>query len=102
MERVDIFYAYENSTDMAKSKYVCIQIDMVDLKKILQKMDTVHRCIRERANTKMQICKLTKFTVFASLFTNLPMACKDAALLEPLLKNHNVNCPKFVKSTRQA
>ena len=46
------FYAHENNTLMERSKLVCTPDDIINLKEKLQKMDTVDRCTRERANTK--------------------------------------------------
>ena len=40
-------------------------------------------------------------TVFAALFKDVPMGCKDSVLPERLLKNQNVNCPTFEKNTRK-
>ena len=57
--------------------------------------------VHERANTKWNFYKLTNVTVFAALLKYLPMGCKDTVLPEPLLKNHNKNCPTFEKNTLQ-
>ena len=95
------FYAHENNTVMERSKLVCTQTDMTNLKDRMQKMDIVDICTRERANTKSKFYKLTNLTIFASLLKDVPMGCKDTILLEPLLKNHNVNCLTFEKNTLQ-
>ena len=39
--------------------------------------------------------------VFASLLIDIPMGCKDTALPETLLKNHNVNRLTFERNARQ-
>ena len=95
------FYAHENNTNMERSKLVCTQADMTNLKDRMQKMDIVHSCTRERSNTKWKFYKLTILTIFALLLKDVPMGCKDAVLPDPLLKNHNVNCFTFERNTRQ-
>ena len=95
------FYAHENNTVMDRSKLVCTQADMTNLKDRMQKMDIVEICTRERTNTKWSFYKLTNITIFASLLKDLPIGCKDTVLPEPLLKNHKVNCLTFERNTRQ-
>ena len=95
------FYAHENNTIMERSKLVCTQADMTNLKDRMQKMDIVDICTQERTNTKWKFYKLTNLTIFASLLKDVPMACKDTILPEPLLRNRNVNCLTFEKNTRQ-
>ena len=60
------FYAHENNTVMERSKLVCIQDDIANLKEKLQKMDVVDLCSRERTNTRWKCYKLTNLTVFCS------------------------------------
>ena len=86
---------------MERSKLVCTQVDMTNLKDRMQKMDIVDICTQERANTKWKRYKITNLTIFASLLKDVPMGCKDTVLPDPLLKTHNVNCPTFEKNTRQ-
>ena len=95
------FYAQENNTIMGRSKLVCTQADMTNLKDRVQKMDIVYYCTQERANTMWKFYKLTTLTIFASLFKVAPMGCKDTILPELLLENHNVNCLTFERNTRQ-
>ena len=95
------FYAHENNTIMKRAKLVCTQADMTNLKDRRQKMDIFDLCTRERASTKWKLNKLTNLTVLASLLKDVPMGCKDTVLPEPLLKNHNVSCLTFERSTRQ-
>ena len=95
------FYAHENNTIMERSKLVCTQADMTNLKDRMQKMDIVDICTRERAITKWKFYKLTNFTIFASLLKDVPMGCKDTLLPEPLLENHNVNCLTYEKNSLQ-
>ena len=95
------FYSHENNTVMERSKLVCTQADMTNLKERMHKMDIVHLCTRERTNTKWKFYKLTNLTSFASLLRDVPMGCKDTVLPEPLLKNHNVICLTFERKTRQ-
>ena len=75
------FYAHENNTVMKRSKLVCTPDDITNLKEKLQKMDIIDLCTRERANTKWTFYKLTNLTVFAVLFKDVPMDCKDRVLL---------------------
>ena len=95
------FYAHENNTIMERTKLVCTQADMTNLKKRMQKMDIVDLCTRERSNTKWKFYKLTNLTILASLLIDVAMGCKDTVLPEPLLKHHNMNCLTFEKNTRQ-
>ena len=95
------FYAHENNAIMERAKFVCTESDMTNLKDRLQKMDIVDLCTRDRANTKWNFHKKTNLTIFASLLKDVPMGCKDTVLLEPLLKNHNVNCHTFERNTLQ-
>ena len=86
---------------MERSKLVCTQADMANLKGRMQKMDIVDICTQERSNTKWKFYKLTNLTLFASLLKDVPMGCEDTVLPEPLLKNHNANCLTFERNTRQ-
>ena len=45
------FYAHENNTVMERSKIVCTQADMTNLKDRTQRTDIVDICTRERTNT---------------------------------------------------
>ena len=95
------FYAHEININMERAKLVCTQAEMTDLKHRMQKNDNVDLCTRERANTKWKFYKLTNLTIFAPLLKNVPMGCEDTVLLQPLLKNHNVNCLIFERNTRE-
>ena len=95
------FYAHENNTVMERSKLVCTQADMTNLKDRMHKMDIVDICTRERSSTKWKFYKLTNLTISVSLLKDVPMSCKDTVLPEPILKNHNVNCLTFERNTRQ-
>ena len=95
------FYAHENNTIMDRSKLVCKPADMTNLINRMQKMEIVHICTRERANTKWNFYKVTNLTIFASLLKDVPLGCKDTILPEPLLKNHNVKCHTFGRKLRQ-
>ena len=55
------FYAHENNTIMEKSKLVCTQADMANLKDKMQKMDIVDICTQERASTKWKFHKFANF-----------------------------------------
>ena len=93
------FYAHENNTIMERSKLLCTQSNMTNLKDRMKKMDIVDICAQERANTKWKFYKLTISTCFASPLKDVPMGCKDTVLPESLLKNHNVNCLTFERNT---
>ena len=95
------FYADENKTIMERSKLVCTQADMTNLKSRMQKLDIVDICTREITKTKWKFYNPTNSTIFASLLKNVPMGCKHTVLLEPLLKNHNLNCLTFERNTGQ-
>ena len=94
-------YAHKNSIFTVRSKLVCTQADMTNLKDRNQKLDFVDFCIREGANTKWKIYKLTIFTCFASLLKSVPMGCKETVLPELFFKNHNVNCHTFERNMRR-
>ena len=74
---------------------------MAMLKDFLNKTDVIESCSRERMNTEWRFYKLANLTVFAALFKNLPMGCKDAVLPEPLLRNVTINCLTLEENTRQ-
>ena len=95
------FYTHENNTVMERSKPVCTPNDIANLREKLQKMDTIDLCTRGRDNTKGKFYKLNYRTVFAALLKDIPMGCKDTVLLEPLLRNCNVNCLTFERNTGQ-
>ena len=86
---------------MERSKLVCTRDDIINLKEKLQKMNIVHLCTRERANTKWKFYKLTNLTVFVALLKDVPMGCKDSVLPKPLLKNQNVNCLTCEQNTKK-
>ena len=95
------FYAHENNTLLDRSKLVCTHDDLAILKYFLNKTDVIESCSRERMNTKWRFYKMTNLTVFAVLLKDVPMGCKDAVLLEPLLKNCTINFLTFEENTRQ-
>ena len=85
-----------------RSKLVCTLDDLAKLKDFLNKTDVMESCSRERMDTKWRVYKLTNLAVFAALFKDVPMGCKDAVLPEPLLNNHTINCLPFEENTRQS
>ena len=74
---------------------------MAKLKEILKKTDVIESCTKERSNTKWRFFKLTNLTIFAALFRDIPMGCKDAVLPESLLRNLSIYCLTFERNTRQ-
>ena len=95
------FYSHENNTLLDRSKFVCTHDDLAKLKGFLNKTDVIKSCSREKRNTKWRFSKLTNLTVFAVLVEDVPMGCKNAVLLEPLLRNHTINYLTFEENTRQ-
>ena len=75
--------------------------DIAKVKKISKKTDVIESCTKKSSNTKWRFFKLTNLTIFAALLRDIPIGCKDAVLLESLLKNHTVNCLTFEKNTRK-
>ena len=86
---------------MERSKHVCTQADMTNLKNRMQRIDNVDFYTRGRVNTKWKSYKLTNLTIFASLLKDVPMGCKDAVLPEPHLRNCNFDCLTFERNTSQ-
>ena len=84
-----------------RSKIVCTHDDLAKLKNFLNKTDVIESLSRERMNTKWRFYKLTNLTVFAALLKDVPLGCKDAVLLEPLLRNGTINYLTFEENTRQ-
>ena len=95
------FYAHENNTLLDRSKLVCTHDDLAKFKDFLNKADVIKSCSRERTNTKWRFYKLTNLTVFAALLEDVPMGCKNAVLLEPLLRNGTINYLTYEENTRQ-
>ena len=97
------FYAHENMSLLDRSRLVCAHDYLAKLKDFLNKTGVIESCSRERMNTNLRFYnhKLTNLTVFAALVKDVPMGCRDAVLLKPLLKNGTINCLKFKENTRQ-
>ena len=89
------FYVHGSKTLLEQLKPVSNKEDMAKLKETLKKTDVIESCRKERFNTKWRFLKLTNFTKFAALLTDIRMGCKDAVLPEPLQKNHTTNCLYF-------
>ena len=99
--RFRYFYAHENNTLLDRSKHVCTQDELTNLRDILNKSDVIESCSREKMNTKWRFYNLTNLNVFAALLKDVPMGCKNAVLPEPLLRNGTINCLTFEEVTRQ-
>ena len=67
----------------------------------MRNTDVIGECTEERADTKWKFYKLTNVTVFAALLREVPMACKDTVLPEPLTKNRTVNCLTYEENARK-
>ena len=55
------FYAHENNTIMERSKLVCTQADMTNLKDRMQKMDIVDICTKRENQYKVELLQTYKF-----------------------------------------
>ena len=86
---------------MERSKVVCTQVDLSNLKDRIQKTDIVDIFTREGANTKWKFYKHTNLTFFASLPKGVPMGCEETVLPELLSKNCNVIYLTFERKTKQ-
>ena len=75
------FYAQENNTVMERSKLVCTQADMTNLKDRKQKMYFVDVCTRERSNTKWKFHKLTNLTILLRYSKMYPWVVKIQSYL---------------------
>ena len=95
------FYAHENNTLLEESKRVSNKDDMAKLREILKKTDVIESCTKERSNTKWMFFKLTNLTIFAALLKDIPMGCKDAVLLESLLRNLSINCLTYEQNSKK-
>ena len=94
------YYEHEKNILMERSKLVaqrrfgknqeCFQLHSCD--------PSVYNRTR---NTKWKFYKLPNVTVSPALLRKVPMGCKDTVLLEPLTKNHNVNCLAYEENTRK-
>ena len=99
--RFRYLHAHENNTLLDRSKLVCTKDDLTKLKDILNKTVLINWCSRERMNTKWRFYKVKDLTVFAALFKDVPMGCKDAVLPKLQRKNHTINCLNFHENARQ-
>ena len=95
------FYAQENNTLLEQSKLVSNKDDMAKLKEILKITDVIESCTKERTSTKCRFFKLTNLTIFAALFIDIPMGCKDAVLPESFLRNPSINCLTYEENTKK-
>ena len=93
------FDAHENKTLLDLSKLVCTREQLAKLKVFLNKTDVIDSCSREKLSTVWRFYKLINLTVFVAPLKDVLMGCKDAVLLEPLLKNCSVNCLTFEENT---
>ena len=82
-----LFYAHENNTLLDRSKLVCTNNNLANPKDNFNTTDVKESFCRKRLNTKWRFYKFTNLTVFAVLFRDLPLCCKDTVLPKPLLKN---------------
>ena len=95
------FNAHENNTLLDRSKLVCTNENLANLKDFLNKTDVIESCSREKMNTKWRFYKLTNLNVSAACLKDVSMGCKEAVLLKPLLRNDTINCLTFGENTKQ-
>ena len=95
------FYAHENNTLLEQSKFLSNKDDMANMNEILKKTDVIESSTKERSTTKWRFFKLTNLTIFAALFRDVAMGCKDALLSDSLLKNHTVKCLTYELNTKK-
>ena len=76
-ETCRFFYAHESNTVKEKSKFICTEDDMTNVKKKLQKMDIGYLWARERGNTNWKFYKVKDVTIFTTLNQGIAMGCKD-------------------------
>ena len=85
------YYTHENNTIMERSKFVCTQADMTNLKDRMQQMVIVDICTRQRANTNWKFNKLANLTIFASILKDAPMATQVTVFLNHFWKSIMLN-----------
>ena len=95
------FYAHENNLVKEKSKIVCTEDNMTNVKKKFQNMDIVDHWTRERGNTNWKSYNFKFFTIFTTLIQDIPMGCEDTVIIASLLKNYNENCVTCDRNTKQ-
>ena len=100
-ETCGYFYAHESNTVKEKSKLVCLEDDMANVKKKFQIMDIVDHWTREIGNTNWKSYNFKIVTIFTTSIQDIPMGCEDTVIIASLLKNHNVNCLTCDRNTKQ-
>ena len=86
---------------MRRSQLVATTEVLINIENQLGKLDVTETCKRERENTTWKFYKLTNGTIFAALLREIPMWCKAAVILDPLLENLSVKCLTFEESIRK-
>ena len=100
MEGSDIS-KHGNTSLLDLSSLVCTRDDLAKLEDFLIKTDVIESCSQKRMNTNWRFYRLTNLTLFPVLLKDVPIACKDAILPEPLLKNHTKKCLTYEEKTCQ-
>ena len=80
---------------MEQSKLVVTKEDLVKINNVLSNTDVIEACTKKRANRKWKFYKLSNDTIFAVLFTEVPVGCKDAILPESLTKKPHCQFPNL-------
>ena len=93
------FYAHENNTLLEQPKIVSNKDDTAKLEEILKKNNVTESC--KKNCYEVEVVKLTNFTIFAAPLRVIPMGCKFAVPLEPLLIYHTVNCLTYEQNTKK-
>ena len=95
------YYAHGKNTLMERSKLVATKADSKRIEMLLNKVDVIESCSRERAKTKWKNRKLTNVTFLLHHPRKFLWIIKNAVFPEPLIKNHSVTCLIFEKSTKK-
>ena len=56
---------------------------------------------KRKVQYKVEFFELSNLTIFAALFRDIPMGCKDTVLPESLLRNLSIYCLTFERNTTQ-
>ena len=95
------YYKHENFTFLERYKLVATTEDLTKVKNLINNIDVIESCTKERGNTKRKFHKLTIVPIFTALLKEVPMGCKDTVLPDPLLKNPSVRCLTYEENIRQ-
>ena len=72
------YYPHENITMMERSKLVARKKIWKKTEILLNNVDVIDSCTKERSNTMWKLYNLTNATFFAALLKEVPMRCQNA------------------------